>query len=46
VKAISMKNLSSGKQTIDIEASDLKTGTYIVKLVANGKVATSKFVKL
>ena len=46
VKAISMKNLSSGKQTIDIEASDLKIGTYIVKLVANGKVATSKFVKL
>jgi hypothetical protein len=46
VKAISMKNVSSGKQSIDIDASDLKTGTYIVKLVANGKVATSKFVKL
>jgi hypothetical protein len=46
VKAISIKNLSSGKQNIDIDASDLKTGTYIVKLVANGKVATSKFIKL
>lgn len=46
VKAISMKNLSSGKQSIDIEAGDLKTGTYIVKLVANGRVATSKFIKL
>ncbi len=46
VKAISMKNLSSGNQSIEIDANDLQTGTYIVKLVANGKVATSKFIKL
>jgi hypothetical protein len=46
VKAISKKNLSSGNQTIDIDASNLNTGTYIVKLVASGKVATSKFIKL
>jgi hypothetical protein len=46
VKAISMKNLSSGNQSIEIDANDVQTGTYIVKLVANGKVATSKFIKL
>jgi len=46
VKSTSFKNLTSGHHELDIDANDLSTGTYIVKLNAGNKVATSKFVKL
>ncbi len=44
VKMISSDNLQPGHQTININVNDLDKGTYIVKLVAGSKTATSKFV--
>jgi hypothetical protein len=46
VHALSLKNLSSGKHDIQLDVDGLKTGTYIVRLVAGNKTATSKFIKL
>lgn len=44
VKSASRDNLQSGHQTLNIDVNDLNKGTYIVRLVAGNKTATSKFV--
>jgi flagellar hook assembly protein FlgD len=44
VKTVSRKNLKSGHQTLSVNVNDLNKGTYIVRLVAGSKSATSKFV--
>ena len=41
-----MKNLASGHHDIQLDVDGFRTGTYIVKLVAGTKTATSKFIKL
>jgi hypothetical protein len=46
VKSLDFKNLNSGKQSLDLNVDDLRTGTYIVRLLAGGRIATSKFIKL
>ena len=46
VKTINEKNVEAGSQNITIDASDLTTGTYIVKLVAGKQNDTVKFVKM
>jgi len=44
VKSVSSNNLQSGHQTITINVNDLNRGTYIVRLSAGSKYATSKFI--
>jgi len=46
VHSLSMKNVNSGHHDIQLDVDGLRTGTYIVKLVAGNKIATSKFIKL
>ena len=46
VQSISMKNVASGHHDIQLDVDGFRTGTYIVKLVAGTKTATSKFIKL
>lgn len=46
VKSIDKKNLNKGTQVVDIEGTDLSTGTYVVKLFAGAQRATTKFVKM
>ena len=46
VKTIYQKNVDSGAQTMEIDGSDLKQGTYIVKFVAGKQVDTVKFIKM
>ncbi len=44
VKSVSYDNLQTGHQTLSINVNDLEKGTYIVRLIAGTKTATSKFV--
>lgn len=46
VKTIEMKNLEKGSQTIDLDASNLPNGSYIVKFNAGTQEETTKFIKL
>lgn len=46
VKTIVEKNMSSGYNTLDLDASDLPKGTYIVKFNSGGQSQTTKFVKM
>jgi hypothetical protein len=46
VQSLSMRNVNSGHHDIQLDVDGLRTGTYIVKLVAGNKIATSKFIKL
>lgn len=46
VKTIREKNVTKGDQTIDIDASDLSNGSYVVKFSAGSVNETIKFMKL
>ncbi len=44
VQSVNKNNMKKGENSIQVNVSDLKKGTYIVKLVAGKTVGTSKFV--
>ncbi len=46
VKTINEKNMAKGSRTIEVDGSDLSTGTYIVKFSAGKQQATTKFIKM
>lgn len=46
VKTINEKNMAKGSRTIEIDGSDISTGTYIVKMTAGKQHATTKFIKM
>jgi hypothetical protein len=37
------KNLSTNSKTVNVK--DLATGIYIIKVIADGKIGTQKFIK-
>jgi serine protease AprX len=45
VKSFEKANLSAGKNELFIEAEDLPTGTYIIKLVSGKESQSVKFIK-
>ncbi len=46
VKTISENNMAKGSRTIEVDGSDISTGTYIVKMTAGKQRATTKFIKM
>lgn len=46
VDSKNLKNVEQGLNTIDIDASDFKSGTYIVKFSSNNYEETVKFIKM
>lgn len=45
VGEVTKSNLSSGKNVISFDASELPRGTYVIRLTAGSMVETTKFVK-
>ncbi len=46
VDSKNLKNVEQGLNTIDIDASEFKSGTYIVKFSSNNYEETVKFIKM
>jgi flagellar hook assembly protein FlgD len=46
VKTITKKNVNAGAQTLTIDGSEFRNGTYIVKFNAGNQNETVKFIKM
>lgn len=46
VKTINLKNVSKGAHTLNIDATNFTTGTYIVKMTAGNQSESVKFIKM